>query len=259
MLFRSYGANGVYHYHGTATAPYMVKNFVGTVTQDSTHQLVPQPRAQPVRPAGTPLKGAVITDCSPNGTNNGYVLTYTLNNQTYKVDYSWTQAGTYTFKFIDPSNNVTTNTYHGFTPCQLVAAVSEVRVGSREVTLMPNPSRTSVTVSLGDGLAAEEVKSIEIISTSGVSMARVARGSRLALLFAQLACELLAGTEPDLAATLLARALDDGLHDAMWLQHCPMLAPLRQLPAWSPLEERMAARSAALRQVWQGAVELSPT
>jgi hypothetical protein len=29
------GSNGIYHYHGTKTAPYMIGNMVGVVTEDS--------------------------------------------------------------------------------------------------------------------------------------------------------------------------------------------------------------------------------
>jgi YHYH protein len=64
--------NGVYHYHGTATAPYMIGNMVGQVTEDATLQIIPQPQGNPVRTENwTPLNGALITSCVANA-NNGY-------------------------------------------------------------------------------------------------------------------------------------------------------------------------------------------
>ena len=74
-----YGSSGVYHYHGTATAPYMIAKMVGQVTEDLTHQLIPQAAASPVRTENwTPLNGALITSCLPNGTGNGFNLSYNL-------------------------------------------------------------------------------------------------------------------------------------------------------------------------------------
>lgn len=106
-----FGVNGVYHYHCTAAAPYMIGNMVGKVTEDATLQIVPQPKAFAVRPALTPLSGAVITGCIPNGTNNSYSLTYTRTGQNYSVDYSWTTSGNFTFNFVSPTGT-TTSTYN---------------------------------------------------------------------------------------------------------------------------------------------------
>ena len=91
--------NGEYHYHGTANAPYMIGNMVGQVTEDASAQIIPQAAASPVRPAQTPLNGALISGVVPNGIN-GYILSYVLNNQNYQVSYSWTSNGLYTFNFI---------------------------------------------------------------------------------------------------------------------------------------------------------------
>ena len=49
--------SGVYHYHGTAAAPYMIGNMVGQVTEDANLQIIPQAQAKPIRTAGTPLSG----------------------------------------------------------------------------------------------------------------------------------------------------------------------------------------------------------
>ena len=102
-----FDANGVYHYHGTAEAPYMIGNMVGQVTEDATLQIVPQSKATPVRPSLTPLSGATITGFQSNGGGNGYKLTYTRNGQEYQVDYNWTNNGVYTYQFIAPTGTVT--------------------------------------------------------------------------------------------------------------------------------------------------------
>jgi len=111
-------ASGVYHYHGTNSAPYMIASFAGQVTEDSTYQLIPQAAAKGVRPALTPLKGATLTALTPNGTNSGYGLKYTLNGQTYSLDYSWTPQGNYTYVFNDQNGN-RTNTYKGNPICTI--------------------------------------------------------------------------------------------------------------------------------------------
>lgn len=106
--------NGVYHYHGTTTAPYMIKNMVGQVTENATLEIVPQAHAQPVRTENWgPLSGALITSCIENASNNGYNLSYTLNNGSpYATNYSW-NGSTYTFNYVTPSGTTTTN-YNGF-------------------------------------------------------------------------------------------------------------------------------------------------
>ena len=41
-----FGNDGVYHYHGSDAAPYMIKNMVGKVTEDATLQIIPQAQAK---------------------------------------------------------------------------------------------------------------------------------------------------------------------------------------------------------------------
>ena len=105
-----YWTNGVYHYHGTASAPYMIGSMVGKITEDNTLQIVPQAAAQPIRTSLTPLTGATITSCLANSGNNGYNLTYTISNQTYHVNYIWTDTSNsrskYSFYFISPTSTV---------------------------------------------------------------------------------------------------------------------------------------------------------
>ena len=137
-----YGSNGVYHYHGTATAPYMIGNMVGQVTEDATNQIIPQAAAHPIRPSLTPLNGAVITNCVANGTN-GYILTYTRTGQTYQVSYSWTNNGVYTFNFINPGST-TTNIYNGFAQCSITITLP-LTLTSFTVTALGNTARIKWT------------------------------------------------------------------------------------------------------------------
>jgi len=105
-----YWTNGVYHYHGSASAPYMIGSMVGQITEDNTLQIVPQAAAQPIRTSLTPLTGATITSCLANTGNNGYNLTYTISNQTYHVNYNWTDTSNsrskYSFYFVSPTNTI---------------------------------------------------------------------------------------------------------------------------------------------------------
>lgn len=111
-----YGLDGIYHYHISTSAPYMIKNMVGKVTEDSTMQIIPQATAKGCRPALTPLKGATITRNIPYPGKNGFVLTYTLGNNNDTVDYSWTPQGNYTFVFKTPTSKTTSN-YKGNAIC----------------------------------------------------------------------------------------------------------------------------------------------
>ncbi len=144
MLDANHGHNygGVYHYHGSAAAPYMIANMVGTVTEDANKQIVPQPQGQPVRTENwTPLNGAVITSCTPNGTGNGYNLTYTLNGTSgYGINYSWLGT-TYTFNYVTPSNTITT-TYTGpnLSACNLPNGIANDVVFTKNLVVYPNPA-----------------------------------------------------------------------------------------------------------------------
>lgn len=161
-----FGTDGVYHYHGTPEAPYMIGNMVGVVTEDSTLQIIPQAKAKPVRPSLTPLQGAVITHCEPNTTNNGYILTYTRNGQTYQVDYSWTPNGVYTYKFIAPTGT-TTQVYNGFVPCQVPVDVKDLFSLENQVTVSPNPATGSVTLLLNGNISPSDVRNITVYGLNG--------------------------------------------------------------------------------------------
>ncbi len=111
-----FGNDGTYHYHISKTAPYMIKNMVGKVTEDTTMQIIPQATAKGCRPALTPLKGAVITHNIPYPNGNGFVLSYTLNGKSDTIDYSWTPQGNYTYIFKTPTTKTTSN-YKGNPIC----------------------------------------------------------------------------------------------------------------------------------------------
>ena len=98
-----------YHYHASTKYPYINGGFHGEVTERDG-QVDPQPRAQPVRPATGPLRGAVITDFQTEADGKSYTLTYTLNGQPVKLHYI-TAAGAVRFDFTDETGNKTTKTY----------------------------------------------------------------------------------------------------------------------------------------------------
>lgn len=163
-----YGANGVYHYHGTASAPYMVAKIVGQVTEDTTHQLIPQSKAYAVRPALTPLNGALITNCNPNSSNNGYKLIYTLNNVVDSVVYSWDLAGHYTFKFYTVSG-LTTNTYNGFTQCTVpyTTQVQAIKNAQNSFLIYPNPAKSTIRIAYKNPIQENDFESLSIINNLG--------------------------------------------------------------------------------------------
>ena len=165
-----FGTDGVYHYHGTAAKPYMIGNMVGKVTEDADLQLVPQPRANPVRPALTPLSGATITEHTINTAGNGYKLTYTRNNAEYAVDYSWSPAGKYTFNFISPSGT-TTNVYNGFIQCVVPTAAEDYQEDNT-FRIYPNPSELAIYIDLGDHLHAGDISSVVVFDQQGKTVYR---------------------------------------------------------------------------------------
>ncbi len=98
-----------YHYHATKTYPYLNGGFHGEVTERGG-QVDPQPRAEPVREALPPLRGAKITDFkSPKP--DSYSLTYEIRGRKNFVNYSYTEAGPVKFEFVDSDGKTTTKSY----------------------------------------------------------------------------------------------------------------------------------------------------
>lgn len=160
------GSDGVYHYHGTVEKPYMIGNMVGKVTEDNTLQIIPQAAAKGVRPALTPLQGAEITNCTPNASNNGYVLEYTRSGQKYAVDYSWTNDGKYTFKFVSPTGT-TTSLYNGQAICSVPITAAEDIAWSRQIKIYPNPTLETLTIDPGENISDKEILRVTMYNLSG--------------------------------------------------------------------------------------------
>jgi hypothetical protein len=159
-----WGPDGRYHYHGTAAAPYMIGQMAGVVTEDTTLQIIPQPAAKGVRPALTPLKGAVITGFHPNG-SNGYTLIYTLNGATDSVVYRWTSSGAYTYDFYTSSGKTTSN-YQGKAPCIMPSGIRYLNPGS-VFEVFPNPATQILHLSLGKSIREADILNTVIVDFNG--------------------------------------------------------------------------------------------
>jgi len=97
-----------YHYHGTKTFPYINGGFKGVVAEIDG-QVDPQSLTKAFRPAGDPLRGAVITSCNQTGAN-AFDLGYTLNGSEYHVRYTATLAAV-DIQFISPDGSVRNESY----------------------------------------------------------------------------------------------------------------------------------------------------
>lgn len=156
-----------YHYHGTKEAPYMIARMAGEVVEDDTHQLIPQAAAKGVRPALTPLKGAVITKCKANAQKNGYTLQYTLNGKTDSIVYAWTNNGKYTFNFFK-DGVATTNTYNGFVQCNvpITSAVTDEK-NAQTILIYPNPSKSELNIEWLNSESEASVQSMHVFDLHG--------------------------------------------------------------------------------------------
>lgn len=99
---------GNYHYHATKDYPYVNGGFYGMVTERDG-QVDPQPRAEPVRPALQPMRGAKITKFEQNGKVS--VLTYQVSGKEGTVRYSQNENGSLDFVFTEPNGKGTKETY----------------------------------------------------------------------------------------------------------------------------------------------------
>jgi hypothetical protein len=97
-----------YHYHATKNYPYINGGFKGVVTEIEG-QVDPQALTKGFRPAGAPLRGAVITGLERVG-NNSFDLKYTLNSSDFHVKYSATLSEV-NMQFIDPQGLTRTEVY----------------------------------------------------------------------------------------------------------------------------------------------------
>ena len=101
-------SSGGYHYHGTRTYPYINGGMRGAVTVVND-RIEPQPSLQPVRPAQTPLNGAVITAFAQTA-STAWSLQYEIAGRPARVDYR-VSGGVVTYTFTDTTGAVRTETY----------------------------------------------------------------------------------------------------------------------------------------------------
>lgn len=97
-----------YHYHASQKYPYVIGGFHGEVVERDG-QVDPQPRAQPVRDALPPLRGAKITAFETNG--NTRKLTYELEGNTHTIIYTILDDQSVTFDFLKNGLSTGKETY----------------------------------------------------------------------------------------------------------------------------------------------------
>lgn len=102
------GPDGKYHYHATKTFPYLNGGFYGEVVERNG-QVDPQPRARPLRPSLSGLKGAKITGFE-NPKPDSYAVVYEVNGDKRSVEYTVSDDGSVTFNFVS-QRGTTTETY----------------------------------------------------------------------------------------------------------------------------------------------------
>ncbi len=102
-------ASGNYHYHASKTYPYLNGGFYGQVTERDG-QVDPQPRAEPLRPAGKPLRNARITGFREVEPNH-YSLTYNIQGRNASINYVIAANGPIQFTWTDPTGRIRSESY----------------------------------------------------------------------------------------------------------------------------------------------------
>jgi phosphatidylethanolamine-binding protein (PEBP) family uncharacterized protein len=87
-----------YHYHASTKYPYVNGGFHGLVVERE-EQVDPQPRAQGVRPAQPPLRGARIVGFKSSADGRQFDLQYTVGGWTGAVGYRAVADGAWEFSF----------------------------------------------------------------------------------------------------------------------------------------------------------------
>jgi phosphatidylethanolamine-binding protein (PEBP) family uncharacterized protein len=100
---------GGYHYHAMTEYPYLIGGFRGEVVERDG-QVDPQPRAQPVREALPPLRGATIVDFDAPA-DDTRKLTYEVDGRKGFVEYTVAKDGSTRFTFTDTAGKSTTQSY----------------------------------------------------------------------------------------------------------------------------------------------------
>ena len=101
--------DGNYHYHSTTNYPYLNGGFYGEVV-DRDGQVDPQPRAEPLRPALSPMRDAKITDFVETKSGS-YRLTYDVRGRKGTVSYTLSSNGSAAFEFVSPDGSRTTEEF----------------------------------------------------------------------------------------------------------------------------------------------------
>jgi phosphatidylethanolamine-binding protein (PEBP) family uncharacterized protein len=102
------GALG-YHYHASKKYPYVNGGFHGEVVEREG-QVDPQPRANPIRGAMQPLRGAKIVGFEATG-KDAHKLSYELNGEARAVLYTLKPDGSYLFVFQNGRDGTSEETY----------------------------------------------------------------------------------------------------------------------------------------------------
>ena len=100
---------GNYHYHATKTYPYLNGGFHGEVTERDG-QVDPQPRAEPLREAGSPMRDTKIVGFEETQPGS-YRLTYELNGKPGSVSYVLHQDGSAKFTYVATTGVSDSETY----------------------------------------------------------------------------------------------------------------------------------------------------
>jgi serine/threonine-protein kinase len=88
------------------------------------------------------------------------------------------------------------------------------------------------------------------IEAKFTALASAARSSRFRILMLQIGAEFASRLgDVDAAHERVVRALDEGLIDLIWLDHCPPLAPLRADPRFAALRARLESMSGPIREI----------
>ncbi|MBI5772739.1 MAG: YHYH protein [Verrucomicrobia bacterium] len=98
-----------YHYHGSTKYPYVNGGFHGEVVERDG-QVDPQPRAQPMREAGAPLRGARITGFTSKESKS-YSLKYEVSGETRHANYTLNDDKSVKFDFVDGRGQVKSETF----------------------------------------------------------------------------------------------------------------------------------------------------
>ena len=99
-----------YHYHASTKYPYVNGGFHGEVVE-AGQQVDPQPRAQPFRGAGAPLRGAKITSFTNSPDEKTFALKYSVNGKSAAVNYATSGDGSWRFHYVNADGTTRDQTY----------------------------------------------------------------------------------------------------------------------------------------------------